>query len=628
KGKRMNDSMLVTTKKMVVLYSKKRNMVIVKPDEKQDSTFLSIVKNLAKTEERKTEFVTEMKGIKNSFLMYPEILKAYQEFDHIQDRYNKIVKNTIDLLARPGSSQRVFINPINTATGRGGTLFGFESNAAETPAGLEDLYQQLLALLNNPPSLDFPAPPKRPNDLCLCDPDLREKYEADISKWNDQFSEYETKLLESVLDIHAYLSQFHGSVSASVAGMPNLNADIDRALKLAIERKDKKIEILISRHLGDVLREEVVVQAIIAAERQKQKLGMAEGNSTARAMAKDILSGSDFDKFIDQQMMAKNYNVVFDYSLYLNHEYHKQLFGLGTESLNTRFFRWKGKLDDFNRFAITIDIDFEFQYKDHDDELIMKATGYLSSARKIVSLGRLGCKWQFFLTDADYRSDNPADENKFKIPVKVNGGIKEIKENGKWIPHPYAGPRDMLMVFPSTRISFCQGENKDSAMMEILRYKDELYNTPNFNIAGTESGLTAKDYTVDLLEYVNKILISIEKGENNTDQIVDLAYEMMGTRSRFEAERPQPTGNSLLDEAQIEYSVNLQQHEMQKKLTGASKVPRTVIEFDAQNNSSVLIDQTTDAANEELLINLTKGKIQLKVVHNPIGGLPPSQQNN
>lgn len=612
RGKKMNDSMMVTTQKMVVLYSKKRNMVIVKPDEKQDSTFISIVKNLAKTEQRKTEFVTGMKGEKNSFLMYPEILKAYQEFDLIQNRYNKIVKNTINLPALPGHTQSGFLNPGNIGRG-GGPLFDYEINIAETPAGLEEMYQQLLDLMNNQPSLDFPTPPKRPNDLCLCDPDLREKYEADISKWNDQFSEYETKLLESVLDIEAYLSLFHGTRGASVAGMPNLYADIDKALKLSVTRKDKKIVTLTSRYIGDVHREEAVVQAIIAAERERQKLGLGKINSTARAIARDILLRVDFDKYMDQEMQAKNYNVVFDYSLYLNHEYHKQLFGVGGTGGNSGFFRWKSWLLDFNRFRFNIDMDFEVQFKD-DDEPGMIVTGNLKATETIVSLGRLGCKWQLFITNTNYES---GDEIDFKIPVTVKGGIKRVKENNVWKDYPYTGPRDMLMVFPSVRISFCQNGNKDSALMDVLRYKTE-------DLSGY-AVKTDNSYTIDLLGYASKMFVSVGKVQNNADQLVDQAYEMMSIRSRFEAERPQPTGNSLLDQIQIEYSMNQQQHEMQRKLTESSKVPKTVILFDAQNNSNVLIDKTTDTANKEYVIDLTKGLIRLKVVHSPNAMTLPSQ---
>jgi hypothetical protein len=55
------------------------------------------VANLSRTESRKNDFALKSKRIQNSFLMYPEILKAYQEFDWIRKRFDELARNTISL---------------------------------------------------------------------------------------------------------------------------------------------------------------------------------------------------------------------------------------------------------------------------------------------------------------------------------------------------------------------------------------------------------------------------------------------------------------------------------------------------------------------------------------------------
>jgi hypothetical protein len=615
KGKKLNDSMLVTTKKMVVLYSRRRNMVIVKPDEKKDTSILGIVNILSKTEKYKNDFATQIKGVENSFLMFPQVLEAYKEYDFVKEEYNEIVKNTIDLPTPESNQHAVFFN--HTSIGKGSVYIDFEINPDPNSIGLEEMYKQLVDLMNNQPSLDFPAPPKRPNDLCLCNPDLRKNYQVEMSQWSEQFWGYEEKLLESVKGLQKYLTD---NSNANITEIPNINADLSRAFNLVISRKDEKVKALAERYAS----------AVLANEREKQKLGVIETTSAAMAQIKSRLENDiAFERYIDEEMTRRNYATVFDYSLYLNHEFHRQLFGIHSNA-NIEFNRWQESLQKFNRFLLWIDMDFEWHVKNDNDELLEISTGTLelnppherstnNGQGILVSLGRLNCKWQLFLTNTNYES---GEETDFRLPIKVKGGTKRIKKGQVWEEYPYTGPPDMLMVFPSVRIDFCTPGSKDSAVLDVLRYKNDIFNQQQVNVhdlAGEylddrlDHGL---NYTVDLMFYANKMFVGIEKTQANAEQLIDLAEEMMNVRSMAHIDNP--TGNSLLDELGIEYSVNLQQHEKQLKLTEISKVPHTIMLFNAMNNSETLIDETIDTANEEKAIELTRGKIHLRVKHAPL----------
>jgi len=71
KGKKSNDSTLITTQGRMVRYSKNRNMVIVQPNEKKDSSIMKIVTNLAAQDNGPTRSSAKKLREKTAFLITP-----------------------------------------------------------------------------------------------------------------------------------------------------------------------------------------------------------------------------------------------------------------------------------------------------------------------------------------------------------------------------------------------------------------------------------------------------------------------------------------------------------------------------------------------------------------------------
>lgn len=619
RGKKLSENMLVTTSKMLVWHDRARNTIVVRPDQPKDSPIIALVNVLSRTEQLKSAFATDFNAITNSFLMYPEVLSAYEEFDLLKERYNNIAKNTIDLSASSGNWHAGVIYP--TGEGSSGPFIDSEFDD-DGIIDLEQMYQQLKSLLDNPPPLDFPLPPKRPNDLCLCDRRVRNQYETELSQWSEKFWGHEDQILNTFKKIHRELAI---NTNANVSAMPNLFSDLDRAVQIAFERRDQKVKMLRSRCGQDVYREEAVVEAVVANERAKQKFGVADLNaSTIKTTVEDFSHGY-FEMFIETEMANKNYNVVFDYSLYLSHEYHKQLLGGNQNPNNRDFFRWQERLSKYNRFKLIMDMEFELHFKDDQDEPSIKATGQLQSVPLIVSIGRFGCKWQLYLTTANYK-DTDAPEIDFRMPVTALGGVRSVRNPvyNTWKHYEYMGPKDMLMVFPSFRFSFCSVPGPDTVILDVLRYKDDKYNHTITNVAAFDltnpagHQATNEDYTFEFLGLANKMLLGIKKIEMNTDQIIDITREMFSVGELPHVDKP--TGNPILDEFQVVYNLNLQQHELQKKLSQTTQVDRTVILFNALNMSPTLIDEPaiTNHKEIELKLELVKGKIHVKVIHDPL----------
>jgi hypothetical protein len=114
------------------------------------------------------------------------------------------------------------------------------------------------------------------------------------------------------------------------------------------------------------------------------------------------------------------------------------------------------------------------------------------------------------------------------------------------------------------------------------------------------------------------------KGRDNAPELTELGFEMMDMGSSVQQVQ-NPTGSNTLDGLQMEYSGNLEQHKKQQKLFDLSKQGGSVLLFDAVNGSPVLIDNFSDVRNKEIEINmdLARGTIHTKVVHNPKTLTPP-----
>ena len=189
----------------------------------------------------------------------------------------------------------------------------------------------------------------------------------------------------------------------------------------------------------------------------------------------------------------------------------------------------------------------------------------------------------------------------------MQSSIKQVeKKKGVWVTYPYAGPAEMSMNFPSFRISFCQGSGQDSAMMDILRYKAE-------DLSGYD---IVDNYTVDLLEYVNKMLVSVSNTKANQNELIDMVDEMINISSRATVDRP--TGYAKLDKMQVGYKMNGLQHGLQKRVTETTKGDNTVLLFDVQNGTDYLINNTTNTPNSEFYMEIKTGAIKLKVVLEPL----------
>lgn len=589
KGKKMNDSMLVTTKAMVVLYSKKRSMVIVQPLAETDP-FGKMVNNVSREAAMTDDYIEKEAAKKNSFMNYPLIKITVDKFEGIDEQFNNAIKNTIDLpqvpLSKPvpGKSEAVGID-----------------EEFKPKQDLAALHTELKQLLQNEPDMNFESPPQDNFSIAYrCDKDAQKHYWEKVKNWREKFAGYEYNLFRTYLSINQIMQIAEMEKTKIDYDLTNLTADLAKAKTRYYSRLDEKTSQLISRYGKNIFMQSTVITTALGYERQKQLYGEGKG---ADLTAIALMAGPEFENYMNEQINKKNWDVILDYSMILGRDRTLHLCGYNEGEID-RLYELYERIVKLNRFALTVDIDFNVQFTDDDGEAEIKANGTIQTKDKVyVCLAPIACKWTLRQTEVDYGKGEAASY----IPMQVTGGIKSVKdEEGDWEDFPYSGSKDMLMYLPVFRIAFSDKDEQDTATMELLKYPPNV--SLDFNPIG-------QSYKTDLLSYLNFVFVVPEKTAANEKEAEEMGEEMM---SKFSVLTIMPNSATTLGKLKDQYLLMQQKQEMEIGIANMALTAKAVILFNAQNKSSILVDDKVDTKHKDEELEVTKGIFKVKVVHDPI----------
>ena len=124
-----------------------------------------------------------------------------------------------------------------------------------------------------------------------------------------------------------------------------------------------------------------------------------------------------------------------------------------------------------------------------------------------------------------------------------------------------------------------------------------------------------KAYKTDLMGFTNHVFIAASDMPGNEKSIMDVVNAMMG---KFANIFNPTAGDVPLEEFKNRYLMMQQKQEAEQQTAAAAFKPKIIVLFNAANNSAVLIDQSIDTKHKEESIELTKGIIKIKVVHDPV----------
>ncbi len=604
-GKKIDRNTLLTPEGLVVRHDVPNKRLIIQPDKQKDTLYYGLLKTLGQTEAIKNDFVVKMNGMQNSFYMFPEIFMAYKEFDFRKDMYYDLAKNTIDLPVVPIE----YLDP----------------DLEKMHNHLVSMRDELIELMNKLPAINresLVGAPERPHGLCWCDTIPLIAFKERLPFWGFDFYKEEGTIWSMIIDMSTQMESFLAKGGKPIA---NWNATIFKAKSLRIERKSNKLLALLEKYEDEknIFKEDALAEAatVVMADIANFQpilegdVALKEQAAFRVRRAKDLIFKNFFPEYIEVQKGLRNYNEVFDFAMYAGHEYNKKLFDPSYDVPDKLYNVWMKGLDKFNRFTFTITMDFELHMKD-EKEPLMTADGFLKSDPMIVGLGQFNCKWQLYNKEVD-NLDRGATDEKFHIPIKVIQG-KKVYPKDKGRTFLYEGPHHMQMVFPSFRISFCKDgtgrDIPDSVYMDVLRYGDA-------DLAAYKNTDVAKKYTVDMLAYANKMFLGIIKTEANKENLIDLADKMLDVNGN--TNMGSSTGNAGLDQLMMEFLKNQQKLLLQSDLSETTHTGNTVIPFNAQSVTHVLMQETyntVDHADQDLEagITLIRGLIIIRVQHSPL----------
>ena len=604
RGKKMNDTTLVTVKGMVVQYNKNnktRSRVKLQPLKKTDP-FDSMTVELTKTPHRKQALITQFSKIENGFTYYPELKRTLEIYDYLEKQYFDIFKNTIELPILEEGDYKTNA-PVQPA-GKGGPSrdpgYAALGEQGVEPADIDIEALKLLArkLFNElPPESSFPPPPKHERGLCnQCDPKLIEKQYKEDSIWTEQYLGAEQKISEILLGIERQYA------------LLNVPSPEEELFQKISKRMNAKINLLMEKYGKDITRMEIVNMVIIGYERQKQLLGMGAEDETASVA--DVAENLNlYDKYLEEQIEAKNHDFVLNISSHLGVERQRQLLGVKNSESKSL-----GELLDFfskyNRFELILETDFIVEDRAENNELDFKATGSMATKEKIYGMFIMdSCRYKMIPHQMNLFSTTLED---ISIPFQVKSGVKSIKDDeGKLVSYNYSGPESYALTFPIIKIDFCGKNDTDTAWFYTFQMPE---GTP-----GSTSDLsyhTRKSYKTEFLLMANFVFVTNEL-QRNEDDFLKVSQDVFKTIGEFQSA---DDGGSDLEKLRLQYEGKRAMDDQANNLQGLANDKKSVVVFTANNRQTVLADKYTDTKRklEEDGLDLVRGMMHLKILHSPL----------
>lgn len=608
KGKKIDDSTLITTYATLVRWSKPRDMVIVQP--KKDP-FTKILSELAKTEQRKEQFYNKVAERKSSVIMYPAINNTLKEFDRLLKFYSDILKNTLHL--PPAIKTSTAYKNTGSHGGTASLQHYILNNFFALPADIKKAYQEVMAAMKNYPPIDFPPPPEMQFGTCysaLCDSTAYNEQFKKRETWQEEFIKYEADIISKSLSIIKTIGQNENLQKDPETA--SIEAGLKKAMNFATARINNKTDLLIRKYGKDFKQLPAVVSIVLSAERQKQLLGFTdEASGTKIARLASLFDG--FEKFIEQQMDAKNYDVALNMAFIIGTERQRQLLAGGEENNMSDLME---KINAFNRFKMDVQFDYKGEWEDCGIE---KASFTATNLEEVhVSLGLVNCKYNFFWIEGvdeknssypiHYRSD-------YSIPLQVTNGTgteSKYSEDGEkcWqIQHNLKG----LVINPYgpiASISFCENEKEDSLQFDVL------------HLAGSHENREDIRYNYARFEHFDELMQhdGLEESTNEIEEYRTELQELKHDLSDF-PEMEQFAKHSLSEMEKLHFEINRVRWLRAKINEYEERNNPSVIVFDAKNGNEVIIDEKTYKSYSDTVgdnhekANVT---IKIKITHAPL----------
>ena len=595
RGRKIDPNTLITTAGTVVRYTSDNNELTIQP-EKKDSLYYGMVTMLSLLKKDRSDYITELDQDPNSFFMFPEIDAARDQFEYYKGTFYDMAKNT-EVLTKPAQAY----NEYEAAMGQ---LKNFMGSLSPKP--------------------NYPEFPGRQNTLCTCDPKAAEKkFYDEIIDWNGKYYRDESRLWE----LMSWVYQDRDNIIRSGGPRPDpaeLQQVTSEAKVLIIKRLTWKLYQITDKYRQkEIDFETPMVCAVMILDQALERAvditpayQNAENDARFRIeIAKGLINGHTFLDYMNDQKASKNFDRVFNKSLYVMHEKNRNMLGFKKDDK-----QWEKFIKDFNRFSLVIKANFEYQNtqkkESNEDEILMIATGTMESDKMTVSLGIEDCNIRVYLTDVNHKNLN-TDGEEFKIPMNVKSGTKDYTKDNLPVFN-YMGPATMRLLFPTFKLNLCG--QKSEVKMDFLSYLPS-------DLKAHEHDNYAKMYTTDMFTYANKMFLAVQKTQVDADAVVQSAIDglnMITSATNGSGNSKPITDDRAFEQMRRIYEMNKKRYELQKRIGEATEGDKAVVTLGVidPRSSSILYNMPVELADSNdpdraKGIVLRHGILTIELIHTP-----------
>lgn len=598
KGKKVDDTTLITPQANLVRWSKSRETIIVQP---KNDPFDRVVKEMLQTAAKKDLLFQKAVQYKSCVSLFPFVNEGLNKLDEQYQNFARILSNTIEV---PERRNETAIHRRKWNTMGGGVslkpLYLFHTD--NIPGYVKVAFEKLQYQLKNYPALNILPPPSRDQSCMahLCSDRKKDNNNAE-QQWIKEMTVYERNLLETSIRLMRDIEVL--GLKSQPEAKPML-LSIEKGIQMATGRLKNKSDLLLKQYGTDFNHLPVIIRFVLSTERQIQLLGIDETKSASLLLKiVELLDG--YEDYIDRQMDQKNYDLALNLPEMISMERQRQLLGGNDYRTPNYIEKWMA----FNRFKLDMAIDYRFSHMGECGESSDAVAAKMKKDYWLAVTPSSNCRYTLNTHEQNLKSEQYHFYGVGERPeLRMGQGIRydRFKNDDDQCETKVFRYQD-LPVYPSIVASFdfCDKGVQDTVMVAELAYTGDQIDEKN-SLFFQYSDLAFLETGNSTPEQFNYLWEEWENIQNKMDEIATapedhrkLSYEKVKSYHQYISRSEQIS--KALDDIHTD-----------EKSYRATVNPT--------NGNAILIDATITINTHEHIDETAKAKfiVKVKVIHDPL----------
>ena len=431
KGKKLNDTILLTPSGQTVTYRPSKGNANVTTPPKND-IFNNVKKSIDNIEQRKTAISRRIVTSQHGTLLAGFVFHVNRSLDQAAARAEKLTTTTVQFV------DEEFTRPPPEAFQR-----------TDIPREVEQLYLEVMTLTNairqDPFPPTPPPPPSMSPDYCFpCDAQRQAVYKRDSIAFMSIMAEEQAALQKALVVLRFLLQYDLYSINEPPPGdkerMSRMDRDIREAMPVLFRHIGRKLHMAWTTYSSDPTKIMFLVDVCSAHIRQQQLTGFPifPGFPNVQALIKRSVEAGR--ETFAEAMSKRDYRILLNINWVCELFAMPEMFGMELKEFEYGI----ENIININKFKVTV----HAKSKLHKEEATMGATMYGESVFGAIPDSNCILKWVLLEPDSS------------KMLYKLEEASMQLRDKKP----SYIGTRKWKSYPADFRLDFCK-EEKDTAML-------------------------------------------------------------------------------------------------------------------------------------------------------------------